>query len=146
MAARKCNELAALPKKAPKDPAKVPFETLCAWIFRSGTSFDVNDEGALNVDIGQNAPTWLVEVLQAHSGALLHLAKCRCLDDHIESRIRKLQDGADENLRQRGVIYLTKKCQELEELCKSPVGYTDPASLFSYDCLEGYRETLSAIK
>jgi hypothetical protein len=145
MAKRKCNELVALPKDAPKDPLKVPFETIIAWVFRSGTKFDMDDNDALRIQIGQGAPQWLWETLYAHHEALHHLAKCRRLDAHIDGRLRKLKEGVDAELHRRGIIYLTKKCDEMEALCKSPIGYNDPANLFAWECLEGYRETLAKL-
>lgn len=144
MAAKRMpNELLALPKTSLKVPAKVPFETVIAWVFRSGTSFDVDAEDALCIQIGQGAPEWLWETLYAHKGKLRHLAKCRRLDAHIDGRLRMMKEGVDAELHRRGVIYLTRKCQELEALCGSPCGYDDPANIFSAECLEGYRETLA---
>lgn len=144
MPKRKANELAALPKKAPADPLKVPFETVVAWVFRSGTKIDIEDD-AITIHVPDAAPAWLVGVLEAWRGPLTKRARCQALDAYISERKYRLQMGASPELIVMGVPWLLAKCDELCQLSGSPTGYNDPGNIFSHDCVEGYRETLRGL-
>lgn len=145
MAKRKANELVALPRNAPKDPLKVPFETVVAWVFRSSTKITLIDGNAIEISIPANAPGWLVDVLEAWRGPLTLRARCQSLDAYIEKNKRRLQMGASAELIAKGVPWLLAKCDELEKLSGTPGGYIDPGNIFAWECLDGYRETLKSL-
>lgn len=142
MAKRKANELVTLPKTGPKDPLKVPFETVVAWVFRSGTKVEIGAQGEMHVDIGEGAPSWLRDVLEVNRERLYTRARCQALDAYIEKNKRRLQMGASPELIVKGVPWLLAKCDELEKLSGTPGGYIDPSNIFAIDCLDGYRDTL----
>lgn len=134
--------MAALPKKPPADSASVPFDTLIAWVFRSGSGVYLSDDNDLRVKMGEGAPTWLKGVIDAHADRLLLLVKCRALDAHIERRMYQWRETQDADLRRRGHVYICAKVDELANLSGSAEGYHDPASLFSHSCVEDYRRLL----
>jgi hypothetical protein len=144
MAKRKVNELVALPKKAPKSLEAVPFETLCAYVFRSGSTFRIDGDG-LEITIGTGAPEWLADLLNAHRGKLLHLARCQAAEAHIEARIRMLWATNDVDLVVRGSTYLYRKVAELEVLAGDPDGYNDPGNVFSDTAISCFREQLANV-
>lgn len=141
----KANELVALPKRAPKDPSKVSFETVVAWVFRSGTKVYVDEQGKLHIECGPLSPPWLWETLYTHRDKLMTRARCQALDAYISERKYRLQIGASADLIAKGVPWLLAKCDELEVISGVVGGYDDPGNVFAWECVEGYRETLKSL-
>lgn len=127
-------KLYPIPSRAPKNLCTIPFDTLCGYLFSCGLSIHHHDGHAVIDWLRGGYPAWLPEAAAEHADALDTLAKCRWLDMHIEKRLRILEEGVDDDLRARGLIYLDKQMSALTKACGGAEGYLDPAWPLSKTC------------